>query len=358
MNGGLGNRSSFALAPSTLKPGAHVQRDIEALLEFLPGILDSHQGSHSGHSLLWTMPWDGNPAEALTLNSLNPLFVEICRRIRLQADVRGLIHGVRTSSKAARIEAKSLNGLTGDPWALVDRRDKKGDKALTLPGSGFTYKRVAEYLTSADYGGPVLLSPTREETHSQETMELVARAMVRGQGKTEGYHERRIPVRHRLRSAMLRRNATDLSDAATISQERIEDVSKIQRILSHAIQTFENRGDSTNTKPEQTERARTWMDRLDEIVDATFFDDLQEELEADVADRTATRARWLLNESDPKGVIDHARGLLYDAEDSLPCPAIHYYKARTAAEGLFEGRIRGGSGFPDLFPDPNEEAQE
>ena len=37
MNGGLGNRSAFALAPAGLSPGAHVRRDIEALLEFLPG---------------------------------------------------------------------------------------------------------------------------------------------------------------------------------------------------------------------------------------------------------------------------------------------------------------------------------
>ena len=53
MNGGLGNRSAFAFAPAGQSPGAHVRRDIEALLEFLPGILAEHPGTRSGHSLLW-----------------------------------------------------------------------------------------------------------------------------------------------------------------------------------------------------------------------------------------------------------------------------------------------------------------
>ena len=352
MNGGLGNRSAFALAPSEPKPGAHVWRDIEALLEFLPGILEEHPGTATGHALLWTLPWDGNAAEALILNHLHPLYLEVCRRIRLQLDAAGHVYAVRTSSKAARIEAKSLNGLTGDPWALVDHRDKKGDKVLTLPSGGFNYKRVADYLTSGEFGRPALLRPTAEEARQDEPMELVARAMVRGQGKTEGYHERRITVRHKFRSAMLRRNSSDLDDIGALSQARIGDVGKVQRILSHAIQTFLNRGDSSDTKPEQRERARIWLDRLDEIVDATFFDDLQDEFEADAHQRNDFRNRW------QSGVINHARALLHDAEDSLPGPAIYYYKAREAAEGLFEGRIRGASGFPDLFNDTREEAQE
>lgn len=358
MNGGLGNRSAFALAPSNLTLGAHIRRDIRALLEFLPGILAEHPGTEAGHSLLWTLPWDGNAAEALLLHQLNPLYLEVCRRVRLQSGAGGRLSALRTSTKAARVQAKSLNGITGDPWALVDRRDKKGEKILTLPGGGFNYKRVAEYLTSGEFGRPILLSPTEEETKSSEPMELVARAMVRGQGKTEGYHERRIPVRHKFKSAMLRRNSSDLSDIAAISQERISDVAKVQRILSHAIQVFAARGDHDKISPEQRGRARLWLNRLDEIVDTTFFNDLQAEFEADASERTSIRNNWLLNDEERSGVINHARALLYDAENSLPCPAIHYYKAREAAEGLFEGRIRGGNGFPDLFPDRDEEAQE
>ena len=358
MNGGLGNRPAFSLAPSDPSPGAHVRRDIRALLEFLPDIMLEHPGSENGHALLWTTPWDGTPAEAILLSQLHPLYLEICRRVRLQSGAKGNVFAVRTSSRAARIEAKTLNGLTGDPWALIDHRDKKGDKVLTLPAGGFNYKRVADYLTSGEYDRPVLLRPTNEERHSPEPMELVARAMVRGQGKTEGYHERRIPVREKLMSTIMRRNSGALDDLAVISKERIADLGKVQRILSHAIQVFAARGDHDRISPEHRERARNWLNRLDEIVDARYFEDLQDEFEADASQRIGIRHRWRLNDDDRSGVINHARALLHDAADSLPCPAIYYYKARESAEGLFEGRIRGGSGFPDLFIDGREEAQE
>ena len=356
MNGGLGNRPAFTLAPFRQTHGLHVERDIRTLREFLPDILAEHPGTDTGPGLLWTLPWDGNPEEALLLSRLHPLYIEICRRIRLRGEARGRLYGIRTSSKATRVEAKSLNGLTGDPWALIDRRDKKVDKVLTLPGGGFNYKRVAEYLTTGEYERPRLLGPTESEMRCTEPMRLVARAMVRGQGKTEGYHERTIPVRHKFKLAMLRRNSGDLGDIGAIAQARISDVSKVRRILSHAIQVFAARGDQNRISPEHRERARSWLNRLDEIVDTTFFDDLQTEFEAEPNHRNAARHRWLRNDEDQTGVVNQARSLLYDAEDSLPCPAIYYYKAREAAEGLFEGRLRGNSGLPDLFRESYEEA--
>ena len=361
MNGGLGNRPAFTLAPFGQRPGAHVRRDIFALLEYLPEILENnpHYPANGGATLLWTLPWDGTPTEALLPNRLNPLYIEVCRRIRLRSDSGGRIYGIRTSSKAARIESKSLNGLTGDPWAPVDHRDKKGDKVLTLSAGGFHYKRVTDYLTSAEYDSPALLRPTQsEQQRFDEPMQLVARAMVRGQGKTEGYHERIIPVGHKLKSAMLRRNSNAADDLGTIAKGRIDEVGKVQRILSHAIQAFVARGDADKATPDQRNLARVWLNRLDEIVDTRFFEDLQIEFEAEENDRTDIRHRWLLNDADKSGVINHARALLDDATDSLPCPAIYRYKARVNAEGLFEGRLRGNAGLPDLFSEDNAEMKE
>ena len=80
-------------------------------------------------------------------------------------------------------------------------------------------------------------------------------------------------------------------------------------------------------------------------MDTRFFEDLQDEFDADDAsERQSIRNDWLLYT-----VIKNARNVLHAAEDSLPCPAIYSYRARVAAEGLFEGRIRGRNGFPDLF---------
>ena len=75
-----------------------------------------------------------------------------------------------------------------------------------------------------------------------------------------------------------------------------------------------------------------------------FFEDLQDEFEADDQDeRSRIRLAWQCN------LVTSARGLLHQAEDSLPCPTIQRYRARVRADGVFEGRVRGNKGFPELF---------
>ena len=354
MNGGLGNRPAFTLAPSGGGSGTHVRRDIIALLEFRPEILDnnSHYPDNGGVTLLWTLPWDGTPSEVLLPDRLDLLYVEVCRRIRLRLDSSGHLSGIRTSSKSARVEGRSLKGRTGDPWTPIN--PKREGLPLTLGAGGFHYKRVTEYISDWDY--PALLRPTREERRSTEPMQLVARAMVRGQGKTEGYHERIIPIRHRAKSAMLNRDAAQ--ELGNIAKDRIDAVAKLQRILSHAIQVFAARGDPDNISPEHRGLARPWLNGLDEMVDAQFFEELQREFETEASERQGIRNRWLLNNKDQSGVINHARDLLRDATEALGCPSIYRYKARVNAEGLFEGRLRGNSGLPDLFREGNEEVQE
>ena len=118
----------FALAPPTPAPGGHVQRDIQALLEFLPSIFGRTPWDGLGSfPFVDVCPWDGqcgggadHQPPAYPLPGGLPPDTAADRRDR------GRSSAVRTSTKAARIEAKSLNGLTGDPWALVDHRDKKG----------------------------------------------------------------------------------------------------------------------------------------------------------------------------------------------------------------------------------------
>ena len=351
MNGGLGSRPAFTLAPSG-RAGAHMRRDMTALLEYRPTLLAEFPMTNGGESLLWTIPWDGTTAESLPASRLDPFYIEVCRRVRLRAWADGTLYGIRTSSKAARIEGKDLKGRTGDPWVPVNR--KRDDLPLTLAAGGFTYKRVTEYLT--EWGPPLLLRPTRSEQSSPDKMQLVARAMVRGQGKTEGYHERIISLRHKTIRHFGR--AGGVQELGDIARERIEQVGIIQRILSHAIQVFAARGNADKVSPERRALARPWLNKLDEIVDRTFFEDLQIEFEADGdGTRQIIRNRWLLN-NNKDGVVDHARSVLQDAEDSLPCPAMNRYRARVNAEGLFEGRIRGNNGLPFLFLPEKEDNEQ
>ena len=338
MNGAYGNRPAFSIAPRG-GVGAQVKRDMTLLLEHRATLIREYPMTEGGIGLLWTRKWDGTRVEALTLDKLDPLFIEICRLIRLRNDDG--IYAIKATAKYTRIEAKAMKGIVGDPWTPVNRRE---NKSLTLGLGGFTYKRIAEYLM--DWEHPALLKQTRDERRSSDDMTLVARAMVRGQGKSEGYYERIIPIRHKMKSAMMRRESTQ--ELGDIAKARIDDVGKVQRILRHAVSVFAA-GGGDSISDEHRARANPWANRLDEIVDSTFFEDLQDEFEKDESERQAIRNKWLRNDDDD-GVINYARKILQDAADSLPCNEMRRYKARTRAEGVFEGRIRNSNGgFPDLF---------
>ena len=129
-----------------------------------------------------------------------------------------------------------------------------------------------------------------------------------------------------------------------LAQARIEKIRTVQRILSHAIQVFIARGNDDNLSPEGRRLARPWLGRLDEIVDVRFFEDLQDEFEIDApSERQEKRLEW------QRWLVGEARNILNSAEDSMPCPAIHRYRARVRADGLFEGRIRSNGGIPEIF---------
>ncbi len=146
MNGAYGNRPAFSLAPVG-GPGSHVRRDISVSLTRRPEILSEWPMSDLGASLLWTISWDGRPEAKLLLMDLDPFYLEVCRRIRLDVSIDGKLSARRATSQATRIEAKAMNGKTGDPWTPINQKE---DKSLTIAAGGFTHRYVTEYLTSPD----------------------------------------------------------------------------------------------------------------------------------------------------------------------------------------------------------------
>ncbi len=349
MNGGLGSRSAFSLTPS-LRPGAHIARDIAALLANRESVLSEYSMASDGLSLLWTIPWDGSKGDALSWQKLDPYYIEICRRIRLFLGNDGKILGRRATSKAARINAKELKGRTGDPWIPINRKE---GKSLTLAYGGFTYKRILDYLLSSDWKRPVLCDLLPQEKISADTVYLVARGMVRGQGKTEGYYERIIPLKPRTRSAAFgsSQEAQRLHDLA---RERIDQIATVQRFLRHAIALFAARGDSEAIKDSHWNLTNTWIRQLDQVLDSTFFDCLQEEFEAEgVEQRNNIRDEWLHNNA-----LHHAFKILDSAINTLPCPSIEVLQASVAARTLFAVRLRSNQGLPHLFSKIGEESNE
>ncbi len=327
-------RPAFSLAPceqeGVLRWGLHVQRDISVLLERRGEVLNTRQFNDNGLALLWLCSWHGDEGELL--RHVDPFYIEICRRVRLRVD-NGQLLAVLANSKVPRIN-KTQQGRTGDPWTPVDDQGM----ALNVGPTGFMYKRISHFLASWNH--PILLESTYTEEHSHTL--LVARSLKRNtwkHGMTEGYAERVIPLNP---DAMRRPGA--LRALGEVANDRIEDVDKVQRILSHAIQIFLGRGETDKVSREHRNLARPWLNQLDEIVDVRFFEHLQAEFKAhDRDERQRIRNNW------QRDVVNRARLVLADAMDSLPCPEIERYKARVRAEGLFEGRIRGNHGLPSLF---------
>lgn len=347
MPSGYGNRPAFSLTPS-IRLGIHIKRDITALMEWRQEILNEYPMSDTGIALLWTVPWDGTKAEALLLTEMEPFYIEICRRIRLRWSANEL-SAVRANSGFKRLV--EVKGLTGDPWAPISSstNSRGTPPAFLSEWYKFGYARVVAGLTSPDWKQPYLLRLAQFDKGFSDDMTLVARGMVRGEGGTKGYHERIIPIRRKLRSAMGQRAGSGdaMDDVGRIANERIEQAAIVRRILSHAIRVFRAVEDSGRISSEQI---TPWLDRLDGLIDASFFDDLQVEFEEnDPDERDRIRNKWLRNTKSKDGVVDIAERILRDAQDALPCSAIQRYRARVSSNGVFYNRIRGNDGLPFLY---------
>jgi len=194
MNGGFGNRPYLGLAPD-LQVASTFRRDVKILLSTWPTLIREHGYSERGAALLWLYEWDGRAS--FKRGDLSPHFIEVCRRVRFEATMTGVCCR-RTSSTTRRALPDAKGGDVGDPWSPVKRlgdraRGSNGQASiLTVGGRGFDYQLLSELLLeSAEYEAAPASVPTREDG---EQLVLSAWALARGQGTTDGLHERSITV--------------------------------------------------------------------------------------------------------------------------------------------------------------------
>ena len=185
MNGGHGARVLVDRRPS----GGWGARFLRAL-DRLAGCGDS--GAYAPEDrLLWLQPWDDE--ESLESKKLDPLAVEICRRIRLDPEPDGPeLAAFGLSASDPRCDGRNRGGLVGDPWTPADVR--KGKRiALTPPQTGFDYRTAVRILFRPD---ETEAAPALESLKGEDDADTEVHMMVRvgGQGQTSGLHERVIPI--------------------------------------------------------------------------------------------------------------------------------------------------------------------
>ena len=329
MNGGYGSRPFLGIAPEG-GLGARFRRDLRILLRPTNRPLSAGWGARRQVRLVWLEPWDGK--QQLDAEELRPLFIEVCRRVRLAVEEGGRIFARLSNSAATRIAGKQLKGVTDDPWAPVEVGSET--KLLSLTAEGFSWRKMRELLFSgADssskrvFKRPLLATVQRDDG---ATVEIVAAGLARGQGKTEGFHERQIPVPAHARVRLTDETDRTLAEAAD-RQER-DAGSMAQRVLRPALICAFDKG------PERVDfsardavaAAAPFMQDFDAAVDSAFFPALWESLSE--APEEAERA-W------QSTLRDRAENTLRKALEAGPRSEIRRFIASARAESLFAGAL-------------------
>lgn len=263
MNGGSSSRVMIALAPATdngraIDPSAWWRRDVQLLLSRRNGI--------TGKALLWCLLWP--EGQQFDLAGLDPLFIEVCRRVRLTESASGL-GAERTTTKAARIAAEEANGMTDDPWAPVHLGESK---TLSLGERDWTYGLLSDLFYSGNWQIPLLAKEAGGERES--AMVLVSEAFARGNCKTDGFKSRVIPAPKAVRKQMFGSVAVALSD------DQIKAIKWVDKALRDGLALIAAEGN--REKMGKAEYARTQPARaaLNQVADTLFFPTLWDKLAA------------------------------------------------------------------------------
>ena len=344
MNGGYGARVFMGMRPrSVTTPGGAFIRDVETLLAD-ESVRDAHRETDLT-GLLWLLPWDGKTS--LSVGRLAPLYVEVCRRVRLHEDEAGSISAVLESSKSARVDAKAMKGVTGDPWApvLAD-----GAASWGIGASGFGYRQMTRLL-SPELVRPPLLGKLRKREGTDGAVLHVC-GLTRGQGKTEGFHERRVPIPPTVATRFFgRREGRDR--IGEVAKARTDAAGEAQKIVRHALMSLYQGGPDTPRLDDDTSSARveTPLRALDTMIDAVFFDETfwqEVAVERIGDDESERRARdWR------ERLRGFGRETVELAAQSVPRSRMKQWRAEARSRSLLERRMRRFVD-PDLDESPDE----
>lgn len=302
MNGAAGNRFAVGFAdPGEL--GAWFRRDVLALTAKRAVTMDGgcfvEQG---GLPLLWLLAWDGTSSACLSHNTLDPWCIEICRRLRFEQGPDGWFAKQAPSDAERTLIAKArksgaqqwvIKSGFADPWmAQADA------KAITPSDQGFTVDKTVEYLLDPATSVPPTQHLLAEDLGSD--LHWYGRTLVRGQGKTNGWHERLVPI-----PANVRQHWRDKPEARGVAAERarsqLEDSAALRsKVLRPALLALITAGGRD---------AQQGLAGFDQAVDAAFFAYLWDHLDDE---KNAASRSWR------RVIIAMAKSTLAAAQKTVP----------------------------------------
>lgn len=349
MNGGPSSRCLLSLAPlpdiakkqMTPRPGAWFGRNVRILLETRDEALDEYSQLEyqptEGIGLTWLEDWP--EGKQLHTKDLDIWFIEICRRVRLTESGDGF-EARKGTSKATRIDAKSSKGVMGDPFAPVH----KDNKSFTVASNGFDYRMLRKLLLAEEWNIPLLAKPRQSET-DDKTLALVCAALVRGQGKTEGFKTRILPLGGRIASFVFGRRRKELHELA---EEQINTIDNFAKALKGALALAVAKGDSDRVSKECYKYAVSARNALERYCDEIFFARLWARFEAQEKNQDAAM------DEEKKifaGLLwDRTRKIFEEELPKMPCAGLFRPRAEARAWSRLVGSIR--KHYPEIFPSP------
>lgn len=340
MNGGFSSRPQFRLA-FTRGTGAEFVRDLTVLLQSRGELGEQFQRAHPSadlnalHKLLWLPVWDEG---SLSLSSVHPLCLEVCRRVRLvHDDGRYLMR--RASSNAMRVAAKDQRGHVMDPWVPIVSGEEP--KAFTAQAHSLGYRSLQALLfDDTRFKLPLLAEPSEAERQANQPGTWIAQVLVSGDGGTDGLLRRELPVpprvlwQRRSTAEALARRAQQFVNLAGLASGKV---------LRSALLQFVDGGDEVDWKNRDFTRAvEPWMDRYEQAIDEVFFEQLFDTLEHEPDDEQSAQRQWVA------WLAQTAETHLALAAQSLPTRDGSRRIARARAERLLRLSLR--KQFAALLP--------
>jgi CRISPR system Cascade subunit CasA len=332
MNGGYGSRPVVGV-DSPGDAGSRFRRDVMTVHSASEDKVNPHGLSRDGIALVWLKPWNGSTA--IGFRDLHPLYIEICRRVRLGVS-DGKIFAMDPASSAARISgAELLKGNTGDPWTPVSAEGK----AFTVGSDGFSSRRLAEVLNPAKYRLPV--SVQFSDADCARGVSLVAQSVCRGQGKTQGFHERRVFVPAEAAGCFVRSR----KDFTGILERRAAALSELRLAFRLGLLVLCQRGESDSSAGKEAARRfiEPALERFETETDRDFFEGLWEEMSAGEAGCTPVYKRWLRTQ------VARAQHFLDEAPQVLPHPSARRYWSRAQSHRAFRAVLAKSPSFQPIL---------
>ena len=333
MNGGHSSRVLVDRRPNR-RWGPRFVRALRMLLATRERVLrdvgDDVYRSTGGLALTWLPTWDEDTP--LSMTELDPFFIEVCRRVRLTTAADGRIAALTRPANKPRVGAQALKGRLGDPWVPINR-GKADPCALTVSANGFDY-RLAQRIMLDDRAFVRPLSLTWLPGEKAQDSEIHMSVLVRGQGKTEGLHERIIPLPRSI-AAHLPFDADEDEDdgdrkstLAELSGEMVMLAGEARRVLRQAVLVYLQGPEHPDF---QKSDATSIVAHYDRRIDEQFFVYLFATAEIGADQAHLNWQRFLADEA-----IRLARHVWRRA---VP-PSSRREKARAASEAVLYGGLR------------------